>query len=428
MKDPQTMSVRDLISAKNQAMHAAREILDRCVEDGRERTAHEEEMFNRANADYDRYDNEIRAREADSARRDVEAVVRPAEGATRSRTDERLARWIRGDRNAANDPNGRDEFIVDMRPVAARVAAVRRAAPSGSFPEVWAALQTDGGDSGGSLVVPTDIASTVYGYLESSSAMRRVSTILTTDHGNPMTYPKVVTHSVGTQIATEDTAIGGTDPVLGTMTLSPFDYGELIHVSSNMIEDTTIDVVEFVGSQIGRALGRITDTAYVTGAGTTEPTGVVTALTGSVATGGSLVEATFEKLIDLKYSIADEYHPRASWMFRGSTAASLRKIRAGAGGTEGDFIWEPSTQAGEPDRLLGNPVFLDGNVAAQGSAAKSVLYGDFSAYYVRDVVGVRLARSDDFKFDKAQASFRGILRTDGNLIDAAAIKYLHQRT
>lgn len=422
------MSVIDTLNTERlQAHHQAKEILDRCVEDGkRARTAEEEEMFARANSDYDRLsaliveyqDTENREREANVARAALESVVRPEVQNAREVADTNaVMAFLRGDTSTLE---------IDLGP-AARQSQLIRAGLTG--PELYAAaVQTDGGASGGSLTVPTTIASQVYAFMVASSAVRRISRVIQTGNGETMKFPKVVTHSVGTQIADEDTTIGGSDPVLGELSLTAFDYGELMYVSANMVNDSAVDVVSFVGEQIGRALGIITDTAYVTGGGTTAPTGVVTALTGSIATGGSLIEATFEKLIDLKYSIADTYHDSASWLVKGSTAASLRKIRSGAGGTEGDFIWSPSVIPGTPDTILGNPVYLDGNVAAQGSAAKTVLYGDFSAYYIRDAGPLELARSNEIGFAKNQVAFRGILRTDAGLIDAAAIKYLHQRT
>jgi HK97 family phage major capsid protein len=72
--------------------------------------------------------------------------------------------------------------------------------------------------------------------------------------------------------------------------------------------------------------------------------------------------------------------------------------------------------------LLGRPVVIDPNVAAPGANAKSVVFGDFSAYYIRDVRGVRFERSDDFTFANDLVSFRAILRTDGDLVDESAVK------
>jgi HK97 family phage major capsid protein len=74
-------------------------------------------------------------------------------------------------------------------------------------------------------------------------------------------------------------------------------------------------------------------------------------------------------------------------------------------------------QGGQPDTLLGYRVETDAGVASLASNAKVVAFGDWSAYWIRDVVGLRLERSDDLYFNLNQTAFRGLLRTDGNLVD-----------
>ena len=114
---------------------------------------------------------------------------------------------------------------------------------------------------------------------------------------------------------------------------------------------------------------------------------------GSVATGGSLITLDYEDLVDMVYGVAEQYLIRVGRLAdERATAGSFRKLRDGAGGTVGAVLWEPSLtagiQGGEPDRLLGYPVYYDSNVAAQGSAAKAAWFGDFSSYYVRQAGNV----------------------------------------
>jgi HK97 family phage major capsid protein len=80
--------------------------------------------------------------------------------------------------------------------------------------------------------------------------------------------------------------------------------------------------------------------------------------------------------------------------------------------------------------MLGKPVFSDPNVAAVGVSAKSVLFGDFSQYFVRMVGGVRFERSDEFAFGSDLISYRAVLRADAALVDlTGAIKvFQHSAT
>ena len=130
-----------------------------------------------------------------------------------------------------------------------------------------------------------------------------------------------------------------------------------------------------------------------------------------------------EKLIDLQYSVADEYRnsPSCAWLMHDSTAGTLAKLRDGAGGTVGAFLWQPSltngVAGGVPDRFLDKPVYTDSNVASQSSNAKTVLFGDMSAYYVREVGNPVIESDASVYFATDEVGFRAKWRVDGDCID-----------
>ena len=167
-------------------------------------------------------------------------------------------------------------------------------------------------------------------------------------------------------------------------------------------------------------------------AGTGEPKGLRAAGSVRVTTGGSLITPTYDKLVDVVYSIADAYRTTgtAGWLMGDSTAGTLRKLRDGAGGTIGAVLWEPSLTNGlvngQPDRLLGYPVYTDPNVASLASNARIAAFGDFSSYYLRTVGNVAIDSSTERYFDTDQTAFRGKWRVDGDLIDTGAITVLQQ--
>jgi len=418
-----------LLAERAKAWEAAKEILDRCAQDKRERTSEENVMFERANADIDRLGREVQewtdsarqAKENDVARSAFESILSPTVEASRTQNAmSSIERYFRGE--------GDKTFDVNLHSAARVSQAIRAGADADEVRGIF----TDGGSSGGSLVVPVAFERTLYQYIEASSAIRRISYVMTTDSGNAMTFPKVATHGVGTQVVAQGTAIGGTDPVFGTIRLDSYKYGQLVRVSTEAISDTGFDLLGFIAQNIGRAIGRITDTAYVTGGGSTNPNGIITAASVGAKTGGSLLTLTVENLIDLQHSVVDEYRANGAFVMNDLTAGTIRKIRDGAGGTVGSFIWTPSTTfAGVgpmamPDRLLGSSAYTDVNFGTQGSAVKSVAYGDFSAYYIRDSGAFRFERSDDRYFDTDEVGFRGVLRTDSDLIDTGAVKLLQQ--
>ena len=102
---------------------------------------------------------------------------------------------------------------------------------------------------------------------------------------------------------------------------------------------------------------------------------------------------------------------------------SIRKLTD----TQGRPLWQPVVVAGEPDTLLGYPVVDDRWLSAAGTAAgTAALFGDFSAFGIRDAGRVRIERSDDFAFSSDVVTFRAIIRTDSDMLDTTggAIKKL----
>ena len=180
------------------------------------------------------------------------------------------------------------------------------------------ALAWDTGSS--ASLVPTTLARTLYEYMEAANGLLRAPTTkLYTNAGETMVFPRLGAHAIATQVSGQGTTLAGTDPTFAKMTLDAFKYGELVKVSSEVLSDSGIDIASFLGRDMGRALGRLTATAYVTGSGSGAPNGLVTAIVGSgtIATGGSLITPTVEKLIDLQYSVVDEYRgASAAWLMR----------------------------------------------------------------------------------------------------------------
>ena len=220
----------------------------------------------------------------------------------------------------------------------------------------------------------------------------------------------------------EGAAIGASDPAFAKRTLGAYKYGVLIQVSSELLADTGVDLEGYLAMQAGRALGNAFGAHLVTGTGSSQPTGVITSASTGV-TGGAGVTGAFtaDNLIDLYFSVIAPYRnsQSCSWLMKDSTLAAVRKLKD----TTNQYLWQPSVQVGVPDTLLGKPVVTDPNVAAVALSAKSVAFGDFSAYFVRQVNGVRFERSDDYAFNTDLVTFRALLRGDGLTVDqTGAIK------
>lgn len=275
---------------------------------------------------------------------------------------------------------------------------------------------TKGTATAGGNTVPTSFYDRLIAHLiEVSGVMMAGPTVLNTNSGENIEVPTTTAHS-SAAIVGEGSAISESDPAFAKRTLGAYKYGVLIQVSRELLDDSGVDLEGYLAMQAGRALGNAFGAHLVTGSGSSQPTGVVTsAATGK--TGGTGVTGAFtaDDLIELFYSVIAPYRNSSSagWLMRDATLATARKLKD----SNGQYLWQPSLQAGTPDILLGKPVHTDPNVAAVATSAKSVVFGDFSAYFVRQVNGVRFERSDEYAFNSDLVTFRALLRGDGLTVD-----------
>lgn len=272
--------------------------------------------------------------------------------------------------------------------------------------------------AGGNTVPTTFYGRLVEHMVEVSGVLAAGPTLLETASGESIEVPTTTAFSTAALTA-EAVAIAESDPAFAKRTLGAYKYGATIQVSRELIDDTAVDLLGFIAAQAGRAVGNALGAALVTGSGSSQPAGVATQATAGKT--GAATTPTTDDLIDLMYSVISPYRASSScrWMFRDATAAHLRKLKD----ANGQYLWQPSLVLGQPDMLLGKPVATDPNVAAADNSAKSVLFGDFAAYWVRLAGGVRFERSDDFAFSSDLVTFKVVARADGMTVDqTGAIK------
>lgn len=285
--------------------------------------------------------------------------------------------------------------------------------------ELKRALSVGTASAGGNAVPTTFLEQLVQGLRDFSSVVAAGATVFTTESGEEIRLPRVATFGAAGQYA-EAATIAGTDPTLDQVTIKSYKLGQLITASRELLEDAAFDVEGFIVNLIAENIGMLAGARYAVGTGSSQTTGIITAATVGVTGSTGVVGApSFDNLIDLHYSVSAPYRVRGSWLVADGALASLRKLKAA--GT-GEYLWQPSVSVGQPDLILGKPVYADANMAAPALGAKSIGFGDVSRYWVRIVNSLRVDRSDHAAFSTDQVAFRGTLRTDGALTDLSAFK------
>jgi HK97 family phage major capsid protein len=288
--------------------------------------------------------------------------------------------------------------------------------------------QTAGTNSAGGFTVPTDLAATIDKTLKMWGPMydEAICTVLNTASGNPIDFPKVDDTAVAVAQHTEAVAMtddGGVDATFAKMTLNAFAYDtEWVQISMELLQDSAVNVETFIGELLGERLARRVNTELTTGDGTGDPNGIVTASSlGKTAAGAAAI--TGDELIDLLHSVDPAYRmsPKARFMFNDSTLAVIRKLKDG----QNNYLWQMGdVRVGAPGTLLGQPYSINQAMANVATGNKSVLFGDFSKYYVRKVgapvIGVRR------EYYWPNIGLAGVVRLDGDLIQTGAVKHLIQ--
>ena len=183
------------------------------------------------------------------------------------------------------------------------------------------------------------------------------------------------------------------------------------------MQDIAFDLNSLVPSMLGERIGRKVNNALTVGTGSSQPNGVITAATtGVTGATGQTTSVIYDNLVDLVYSVDRAYRQRgAKWMMNDSTVKAIRKLKDG----NGLPIWQAgNATAGEPDSLLGYTIIINNDVAAMGTSAKSIAFGDFSKYIIRRVKDVTLVRLVERYADAHQVGFLAFARFDGDLVDA----------
>lgn len=386
----------------------AKGLADVAAEENRNFSAEEQGTWDALNSEIDQLDTRIssalktekRAKETDSLYNEIRGgkpEPRTPEEAKAGETNDELRSFLRGEK-------GRTYDVMPKGPINYRVLSKLSA-------------------GAGANTVPTSFYERLMMHLiEVSAIMQAGATVLNTASGESIQVPKTTSHS-SAAIVTEGNAIGASDPAFGQITLGAYKYGTLIQVSRELLDDTGVDLEGYLAMQAGRALGNAFGAHAVTGAGSTTPRGVVTDATLGV-TGSTAVVGAFnsDNLIDLFYSVIAPYRASGSakWIMKDSSIATARKLKD----STGQYIWQPGLTAEAPDTILGKQVLTDPNVAATALSAKSVLFGDFSQFFIRLAGGVRFERSDDYAFNTDLVTFRALMRADSALVDlTGAVKY-----
>jgi HK97 family phage major capsid protein len=274
----------------------------------------------------------------------------------------------------------------------------------------------------GGYTVPAEVAAMVIEKLKAFGGMREVATPLTTAGGNALNFPTSDGTGEEGEIVAENALANKGDITFGTVALPVYMYtSKQIALPLQLIQDSAIDVVALVIARLAMRIARVQNRHFTVGTGSSQPDGLIPrAGVGKVGQTGQAVSVTYDDLVDLKHAVNRAYRVRGKYMMNDLSVATVSKLKD----TTGRPIWTPAITAEAPDLLNGHAVVINDDVAVMAANAKSIAFGDFSQYTIRDVQGTTsMLRFDDSAFAlNQQVGFCGWTRSGGNLLEPAAVK------
>ena len=184
------------------------------------------------------------------------------------------------------------------------------------------------------------------------------------------------------------------------------------------------DLEDYIIDEFSKALGNAEEDSFINGNGTGKPLGILAATGGAdvgVTTAGATA-ITADEVINLVYSLKRPYRKNAVFLMNDATIAIVRKLKDG----NGVYLWQPALTMGEPDRLLGYPVYTSQYMPTAAAGNKSIAFGDFSYYNIGDRGTRSFAELRELFAGNGMIGFVAKERVDGKLVLSEAIKVLQQ--
>lgn len=274
-----------------------------------------------------------------------------------------------------------------------------------------------GTGSAGGYTVPTGFYNRIMEAQKFFGGMRKArTTIISTASGNDLPIPTDDDTAQSGALLAENTATTEQDVTFGQITLKAYKFtSKIIRVSLEMLQDSAFDMESYLSRKFGMRIGRAENTYYTTGTGTAQPKGVVTGATlGKTGTTGQTLTVIYDDLVDLIHAVDIAYRDNAQFMFHDSTLKALKKLKD----SQQRPLWLPGIAIREPDTINGYQFVVNNDIAVMAANAKSILFGDFANYFIRDVMDITVLRLVERYADYGQVGFLAFARHDGNLIDA----------
>lgn len=278
---------------------------------------------------------------------------------------------------------------------------------------------SEGIDTDGGYLVPEEYDSRLIEGLEEENIFRRLGTTITTSGERKI---NIAGSKPAAAWIDEGEALTFGDAKFDQINLDAHKLYVAVKVTEELLYDNAFGLENYLIRAFSRALANAEEDAFLNGDGTGKPLGIFAEQGGGEigVTAASATEITADEIINLVYALKRPYRKKAKFIMNDATIAALRKLKD----ENGQYLWQPSLQAGEPDRLFGYEVMTSAYVPVIEAGKPVIAFGDFSYYNIGDR-GVRsFAELKELFAGNGMVGFVAKERVDGKLVLAEAVQIL----
>ncbi|MBX9725761.1 MAG: phage major capsid protein, partial [Rickettsiales bacterium] len=283
-----------------------------------------------------------------------------------------------------------------------------------------------GTDANGGFLVPNQMADLIVSIVNESSPLRALATVETISSDSLDIIEDVTDMDAAWGDETTVRSAETTSSTLGRNTIDTFELYAQPQATQKLVDDSSINIEEWVARKVADKMARLEAAAFVGGNGTTQPKGILTYTAGTTfgqiqqINSGTSAVVTADSLVQLYFSLKDEYARNATFLMHRTTVQAVRLLKEA---TTNQYLWQPGLTAGTPNTLLGVPVALAADMPVAAASSLSVAVGDFKrGYLIVDRIGIRTLR-DPFT-SKPFVKFYTTKRVGGEVVNTDAIKIL----
>lgn len=299
-------------------------------------------------------------------------------------------------------------------------------------PDIRAAMSTTTSAEGG-FTVALEYYLQLEEALKQYGGIRSEATIMPTGTGAQMQFPTADATSEVGEIVGQNTLTNNLDTTFGNLTLDVYKYSsKSIALPFELLQDSMFDLEAYIRKVLATRLGRITAQHFTTGSGVSQPRGIVTAAAvGRTGATGQTATVTYDDLVRLEHSVDPAYRsrPGVCYMMHDNTLMTVRLLKDSQGRPLFVPGYEQGNPGGAPDRLMGRPICISQEMPTMAANSKSILFGDFKEYIIREVMDLTLFRMTDSAYTlRGQVGFVAFNRQGGNLIDVGGAVKAYQNS